>query len=56
MIGDSPFDLASARAAGVKTAAVRWTQLDWKDLLAEQPDYILNTIEDLLGICGIENK
>ncbi|HWR45583.1 pyrophosphatase PpaX [Sporomusa sp.] len=56
MVGDSPFDLASARAAGVKTAAVRWTQIDWENLLAEQPDYVLNTIEDLLDICVIENK
>jgi pyrophosphatase PpaX len=54
MVGDSPFDLASARAAGVKTAAVRWTQIAWDNLLAEQPDYILNTIEDLLAICELE--
>ncbi len=56
MVGDSPFDLASARAAGVKTAAVRWTRLDWQELLAEQPDYVLNTMEDLFAICGINNK
>ncbi|CQR74527.1 Pyrophosphatase PpaX [Sporomusa ovata DSM 2662] len=56
MVGDSPFDLASARAAGVKTAAVRWTQIAWHQLLAEQPDYVLTTIEDLLTICNIENK
>lgn len=56
MVGDSPFDLASARDAGVKTAATRWTQLDWHLLLAEQPDYVLNTIEDLLSICQIQNK
>ncbi|QDR80638.1 pyrophosphatase PpaX [Sporomusa termitida] len=56
MVGDSPFDLASARAAGVKTAAVRWTRLDWQDLLAEKPDYVLNTMEDLLDICGINNE
>jgi pyrophosphatase PpaX len=56
MVGDSPFDLASARAAGVKTAAVRWTQIDWNQLLAEKPDYELSTIEDLLTICNIENE
>ncbi|SDD42580.1 pyrophosphatase PpaX [Sporomusa acidovorans] len=56
MVGDSPFDLASARAAGTKTAAVRWTQVDWELLLAEQPDYELTTIEDLLTICEVENK
>ena len=56
MVGDSPFDLASARTAGVKTAAVRWSQLDWQLLQAEQPDYVLAVIEDLLAICNIENK
>jgi pyrophosphatase PpaX len=56
MVGDSPFDLASARQAGVKTAAVRWTQIDWETLLAERPDYVLNSIEDLFEICDIENK
>ncbi len=55
MVGDSPFDLASARAAGVKTAAVRWTEITWDSLLAENPDYILNTINDLLTICELEN-
>jgi len=30
--------------------------LDWHLLLAEQPDYVLNTIEDLLSICQIQNK
>lgn len=54
MVGDSPFDLASARAAGVKTAAVRWTQIDWEQLLAEKPDYELALIEELLAICNIE--
>lgn len=54
MVGDSPFDLASARAAGVKTAAVRWTEVAWTSLLAEKPDYILNKIDDLLSICELE--
>lgn len=54
MLGDSPFDLISAREAGVKTAAVRWTEIAWDSLLAEKPDYILHTIEDLLTICEIE--
>lgn len=53
MVGDSPFDLASARSAGVKTAAVRWTAVPWELLLAEKPDYILETMGDLLAVCGI---
>ncbi|MBP2650072.1 MAG: ppaX [Firmicutes bacterium] len=51
MVGDSPFDLASGKGAGVKTAAVRWTDLPWAVLEAENPDYILESITDLLGIC-----
>lgn len=54
MLGDSPFDLISAREAKVKTAAVRWTEITWDSLLAEKPDYVLHTIEDLLTICELE--
>ncbi|MBP2653176.1 MAG: ppaX [Firmicutes bacterium] len=53
MIGDSPFDLASAKAVGVKTAAVRWTEVPWNFLMEENPDYILDNIKDLLAICEI---
>jgi pyrophosphatase PpaX len=50
MVGDSPFDLQSAKAAGVKTAAVRWSALPWADMEAESPDVILEKTEDLLTI------
>lgn len=53
MVGDSPFDLISARAAGVKTAAVRWTEVPWQSLLDEKPDYILETMNDLLTVCEV---
>jgi len=51
MVGDSPADLNSARQAGVKTAAVRWTHVKWEKMLAETPDYIINSMEQLLSIC-----
>lgn len=54
MVGDSPFDIISARSAGVKTAAVRWTYVPWASLSAENPDYILETMADLLTVCRIK--
>ena len=53
MVGDSPHDIISAKRAGAHTAAVRWTQVPWQSIVAEKPDYILNTMEDLLSICEI---
>lgn len=55
MIGDSPFDIISARDAGAKTAAVRWTYVSWEELLNERPTYILEKPQDLLSLCGLEN-
>ncbi len=56
MVGDSPHDILSGRRAGVKTAAVRWSSVDWAELLAAEPDYKLEKISDLLAIvldsCG----
>jgi len=54
MVGDSSFDLISARHANVKTAAVRWSRVAWETILLEEPDYILGNMSDLLPICGIK--
>jgi len=50
MVGDSAHDLLSGKGAGVKTAAVRWTQVPWEEVLSVNPDYILETMPDLLEI------
>jgi pyrophosphatase PpaX len=50
MVGDSPADLQSARAAGLHTAAVRWSALPWRDIEAESPDYTLETMEELIQL------
>ena len=50
MVGDSSHDLLSGRSAGLKTAAVRWSQVPWVDLLTVNPDYVLETMTDLLQI------
>ena len=54
MVGDSSFDLISARQAGVKTAAVRWTRVSWETILLEKPDYILENMYGLLTVCDIK--
>ena len=56
MVGDSPHDILSGRRAGVKTAAVRWTSVAWNEVLAAEPDYILEQMSDLLLIVLHECK
>ncbi|MDK2926981.1 MAG: pyrophosphatase PpaX [Bacillota bacterium] len=51
MVGDSPMDLACARAAGSRTAAALWSALPRELLLAEKPDFLLDELLDLLDIC-----
>lgn len=53
MVGDSPFDIMSAKAAAVKTAAVRWTYVPWSDVAAADPDHIIEDMAELLPLCGI---
>ena len=50
MVGDSPHDIYSAQRAGVKTVAVRWTNVPWSEVLASNPDYTLDAMADLLPI------
>lgn len=50
MIGDSTADISSGKSAGVKTAAVKWTHVNWNNILGEKPDYVLENMEDLLYI------
>lgn len=56
-VGDSPFDLQSARGAGCKTAVVRYTSFDWEYILTEgKPDYTLTTMKDLVKLIDKINK
>ena len=56
-VGDSPFDLQSARGAGCQTAAVRYTSFDWEYILTEgKPDYVLKKMTDLLTLIDTLNK
>ncbi|MHB9089944.1 MAG: HAD-IA family hydrolase [Chloroflexota bacterium] len=50
-VGDSVHDLAAGRAAGVRTGAALWGPFPRADLAAIQPDYLLESISDLLTLC-----
>ena len=50
-VGDSPFDVAAAKAAGVTAIAVGWGGIHSAERLArEQPDALVETAEELLGV------
>ena len=50
-VGDSPFDVGAAKAAGVFAVAVGWGGIHPDErLLAEAPDAFVRTPEELLGV------
>jgi pyrophosphatase PpaX len=50
-VGDSPFDIGAAKAAGVTAVGVTWGGIHRRDrLAAEEPDAIVDTVEELLGV------
>src|SRR5215813_6386261 len=50
-VGDSPFDIRAAKAAGMFAVAVTWGRIhDREKLKAEEPDALAERAEELLGI------
>jgi pyrophosphatase PpaX len=50
-VGDSPFDLRAAKAAGVVAVAVTWGGIHDEDRLrAESPDAVVHAAEELLDV------
>src|SRR5437763_10833162 len=50
-VGDSPFDVRAAKTAGMFAVAVTWGRIhDRARLDAEEPDAIVDTAEELLGV------
>jgi phosphoglycolate phosphatase-like HAD superfamily hydrolase len=47
--------LASARAAGLDTAAALWGPFDREQLAAGRPDYWLETIDQLLPLLNVQS-
>lgn len=50
MVGDSPYDILSARSAGVRSVAVKWSVLPFELLKKEKPDYFIEDMWQLLKI------
>jgi pyrophosphatase PpaX len=49
-VGDSPFDLQAAKAAGAGAIAVTWGRIHSRERLErERPDAVVDTVEELLG-------
>ena len=51
-VGDSPFDIRAGRAAGTSTAAVAWGPFARDALEAEGPDYVLESLSDLVELAA----
>jgi pyrophosphatase PpaX len=50
-VGDSPFDVRAAKAAGMFAVAVTWGRIHNRERLeAEEPDAVVDTAEELLGV------
>ncbi|MBW4084135.1 pyrophosphatase PpaX [Paenibacillus sp. S150] len=50
MVGDSVVDIQSAKAAGVRVAAVAWSLKGEETLRKYEPDYIIHDMKDIFGI------
>jgi pyrophosphatase PpaX len=52
-VGDSPFDVQSAKAGGLTAIAVTWGRIHERERLErERPDHIVDTSEELRGVLG----
>lgn len=49
-IGDSPYDLQAGRGAGCKTVAALWGMFSREVLLAERPDYAIESLSELVPL------
>jgi pyrophosphatase PpaX len=50
MVGDAPFDILSAQAAQVRSAAVTWGAYPREQLLTYHPDFILDQIDEIVPL------
>lgn len=53
MVGDNHHDILGGKNAGTKTAGVAWSIKGKEHLAAYNPDYILDTMADILPILGV---
>jgi pyrophosphatase PpaX len=50
-IGDSPYDVAAGKAAGIATAAVTWGLFSADDLADAGPDHLLTRPDEIVAVC-----
>ena len=48
-MGDSPYDMQAARAAGMHAVGVTWGRIHDREALADA-DVVVDTAEELLGV------
>lgn len=50
MVGDTVYDIGAGKAAGIKTCAATYSNQSCAELLAAQPDYVINSFPEILSI------
>jgi len=55
MIGDSISDIRQAKLAGVQSVAATWGWHSRKKLAKEEPDFIMNSVQELADLIDSEN-
>jgi pyrophosphatase PpaX len=50
IVGDSPFDILCGKNAGIKSVAVGWSALSMDIILKYEPDYVVDSMEELLAL------
>ena len=56
MVGDSHNDILCGKAAGCYTCLVSYTALPLEEMMGYGPDFIIDNLEELLGICKNINE
>ncbi|MCX7951116.1 MAG: pyrophosphatase PpaX [Clostridiales bacterium] len=49
-VGDSHYDIQCGKNAGSKTCLVKYTLLDFNEIIKYEPDYIIDSLKDLVEI------
>ncbi|QEK11338.1 pyrophosphatase PpaX [Crassaminicella thermophila] len=56
MVGDSPFDVLCGKNAGIISVAVAWSALPREIYMQHNPDYVVDSMEELIDIIENLNK
>ncbi len=51
-VGDSPFDILCGKNAGIKSVLVGWSALPMDMMLKHEPDYVVESMEELVALVG----